>query len=559
MEIVIRIISTILAFQVALSYGRDAAITNVTCNTKWNALFETSKSVPLAELRRALDRINSTIRQSGVSLKSAPKYANGSPVSVFTDIKMIKAIYIDTVDNVYQLDTQLTEVWFDERFKDPSNTSAVFTLHNGDVNEIWTPKTILDNVHKLSMVTVDSRIQSFVLISSNGFVAKRSRDKITIKCHMDLTLFPFDNHRCSLRLKSIQLIASLEHNYETCPNRSSIDITDDYISTDWQIEIDDITRNCSQITRLEEQELTNGSNSKAQCLEFEINFYRKHMWYSFSRVLPSVCLVSFSFTSFLVPITEHTSRLTIILVPLSWFLYSNRNFVIKEYVTAINVWYTGNIFYVLCVLVEYFIAFYSVQVIRANVEEQRKKFKQFVQDDHDDEDHDKDGRGSPSPSETSTANASPPRLVSQAPMAPSSVSAVSAVNGSHGELNHNVSNHLPTISAAVKPSPATSDATVTPTSLKSTPPPGVSALTPGIEPASGASAYDSRFKSPSIRSMSIARRMRRREKNKENIVTSRLKLIWNFSFLPADVTARVAFPLSYALFVYFYVLIYIIQ
>src|SRR5689334_12570369 len=99
-----------------------------------------------------------------------------------------------------------------------------------------------------------------------------------------------------------------------------------------------VSTNCSFLTQLEKKHL---HCNKLQCIELDIQFTRKSMWFAFIKAFPSVVMVFMSFMSFFIPINEHTARLSVILVPLAWLIYSNRNFVDKSYVVAGNNWYLG--------------------------------------------------------------------------------------------------------------------------------------------------------------------------------------------------------------------------
>ena len=107
-------------------------------------------------------------------------------------------------------------------------------------------------------------------------------------------------------------------------------------------------------------------------------------WHTILRFLEGFVLFILSFISFFVPITEHATRLLLIMVPVVCITYLNST-IKTPYFTAANMWFGGIFIYLIFSFIEYLIAFYSVQKIRKEVNEKRKFYKTFVKIDEEEE------------------------------------------------------------------------------------------------------------------------------------------------------------------------------
>lgn len=124
-------------------------------------------------------------------------------------------------------------------------------------------------------------------------------------------------------------------------------------------------------------------------------------WSTWLRFFEGLFLFLLVEISFFVPITEHATRLLLIMVPLVAAVYLNKtgtrilrkNESEDSYrvITPLNIWFLSIFVFIVCGFIEYLVAFYSVQRIKEEVDRKRKSFKGFVTDDEDDFGHDASG------------------------------------------------------------------------------------------------------------------------------------------------------------------------
>ena len=119
---------------------------------------------------------------------------------------------------LYQTNSGYTrQTWIDERLKwDPDDHDGIkkTRVHASDV---WKPNIILDNaddgefksyiqgklVKKVSLgTTVPNFSETRVVISANGLVEWLPPALFRSSCSMDVSLFPFDQQKCSLVFRS---------------------------------------------------------------------------------------------------------------------------------------------------------------------------------------------------------------------------------------------------------------------------------------------------------------------------------------------------------------------
>ena len=116
-------------------------------------------------------------------------------------------------------------------------------------------------------------------------------------------------------------------------------------------------------------------------------------WSTWLRFFEGLFLFLLAEISFFVSITEHATRLLLIMVPLIASVYLNKTGTKRQTsnkdgdedsyraITPLNIWFLSVFVFIVCAFIEYLIAFYSVQRIKNEVEQKRKSFKGFVADD----------------------------------------------------------------------------------------------------------------------------------------------------------------------------------
>ncbi|XP_042879966.1 glycine receptor subunit alphaZ1-like isoform X2 [Penaeus japonicus] len=102
----------------------------------------------------------------------------------------------------YTVDVFLRQRWNDPRLVDAVNQKDKITVTSNELQgKVWKPDTFFNNVKDAELHTV-TMPNILLRIENNGDVLYSIRLTLTLSCHMDLELFPFDDQKCYIALAS---------------------------------------------------------------------------------------------------------------------------------------------------------------------------------------------------------------------------------------------------------------------------------------------------------------------------------------------------------------------
>ncbi|XP_020620040.1 gamma-aminobutyric acid receptor subunit rho-1-like [Orbicella faveolata] len=102
----------------------------------------------------------------------------------------------------YGLDLYFWQVWNDTRLA--QGQERFLSLSGNDIKKVWTPDTYFMNAKKTEIKDV-MKDNQMVYIMPNGEVVQMSRITLTVACHMQLQMYPFDRQKCDLVIESFSL------------------------------------------------------------------------------------------------------------------------------------------------------------------------------------------------------------------------------------------------------------------------------------------------------------------------------------------------------------------
>ena len=104
----------------------------------------------------------------------------------------------------YKLDFYIYHYWVDPRLAfEVEHNVTVLPLDSDQIDKIWLPDTLFNNAKDLNVhKIVSSGGTSFGSQWADGKILFQTRIGLTAKCPMDLSYFPLDQQKCSLRISS---------------------------------------------------------------------------------------------------------------------------------------------------------------------------------------------------------------------------------------------------------------------------------------------------------------------------------------------------------------------
>ncbi|RWS08943.1 Glycine receptor subunit alpha-2-like protein [Dinothrombium tinctorium] len=490
-------------------------------------------------------------------------------------------IDINVDGSSFTAEVELTQFWYDSRFDLNSTSIMRQYLVDEKHDQIWKPEIVFENAvnGELSANLFGSDL---LVIASNGRVARRVRAMVKFRCLMNLLQYPYDDHKCYIVLRSS------EHKLRYCHIHSPFlkPFSLEKVSIDCLVTKTNSCPTCLQFTveylRVEqicerfnviEEELLRFSS----CIRIGLYFETRKTINYILRAFPSLVLIIIVFCSFLIPVTEHTSRVCSILVPFSGLMLmidTNANFA-----TAANIWIFGCTVFAFFAFVEYLIALFSVHLITNAVEEVERGYNEFLESRYGKKEAQK-----PNLDAVKDPNGSKQTSSDQSPLLPSQKTKQSLdkeaakqktaeatdvilkeqvdakkVNTKAGRKSYEkeVSQNKSAKTVGERENNAKLKANSNEEKwmnlMRSQKHLTVDRVSEIFEIAS----LKSRMRSGQRLMGAIEMRSHRKKKLSRNLPYSRLKLIWNLSYVPADISARISFPIAFALYAYFYFLIYI--
>ncbi|XP_029180390.1 gamma-aminobutyric acid receptor subunit rho-2-like isoform X3 [Acropora millepora] len=135
---------------------------------------------------------------------SMAPFVPGKPVKVDLVIEILAFGEVNEAHMDYGLDIYLFQVWDDVRLAQDQEQERRFYLSGKDIKKIWTPDTYFMNAKQTDIKDVVKENQ-MVYIMPSGIVVHSSRITLTVACHMQLRMYPFDRQKCALVIESFSL------------------------------------------------------------------------------------------------------------------------------------------------------------------------------------------------------------------------------------------------------------------------------------------------------------------------------------------------------------------
>ncbi|XP_015753187.1 PREDICTED: gamma-aminobutyric acid receptor subunit gamma-4-like isoform X2 [Acropora digitifera] len=135
---------------------------------------------------------------------SMAPFVPGKPVKVDLAIEILAFGEVNEAHMDYGLDIYLFQAWDDVRLAHDQEQERQFYLSGNDIKKIWTPDTYFMNAKQTDIKDVVKENQ-MVYIMASGLVVHSSRITLTVACHMQLRMYPFDRQKCALVIESFSL------------------------------------------------------------------------------------------------------------------------------------------------------------------------------------------------------------------------------------------------------------------------------------------------------------------------------------------------------------------
>ncbi|XP_077990451.1 glycine receptor subunit alpha-2-like [Glandiceps talaboti] len=255
---------------------------------------------------------------------------------------------VSETDMDYSITTYFRQVWRDRRL---THNYTDMIILNGDISGIfWIPDTFFLNA-KNEIIHETPKMNSLFGIYQDGTVFYSMRMTLTLSCHMDLTLFPFDVQEC--------IISIMSYAYKTKD-----------IELGW-LDGSDCPVNIQPTVQLPGYVLA-GSKCRSDIVEYVSGNYsyldvafrleRRLGFYLLQAFVPSIGLVVISWLTLWIDPVSSPARATLAITTLLTLITQAqwiRNEIPKvAYVTAIDIWLVVCLGVVFMLLVEYAVVYY---------------------------------------------------------------------------------------------------------------------------------------------------------------------------------------------------------
>uniref|UniRef100_A0A0K0FMF1 Uncharacterized protein n=1 Tax=Strongyloides venezuelensis TaxID=75913 RepID=A0A0K0FMF1_STRVS len=329
-------------------------------STSSSSAFVSSRSVPIPIV---MDEMLDAGRQAYDKYSTPTQGNDPTQVNLTMYIEGLSGFRTQTMD--FQLDVYLQQYWKDERLAH-NESSRILVRDKKILDKIWHPDCYFANSRIAEFHTVTQ--PNFLLwIEKDGRILYDTRISMIVMCMMNLSKWPLDSQRCSLRI--------LSYAYNNQEMNIAWDINEpitrnmDIVMADMRI-VDISPGHCNG-------EFPTGTWS---CVTAEFYVIREKMHHIMQFFVPSILIVVISWFSFWLDIESVAARISLsitTLLTLSTQANAARMALPEvSYLKAIDVFMGTCIVFVFAVIIEFTIVNYAQrQATQENCEEGNGKYK----------------------------------------------------------------------------------------------------------------------------------------------------------------------------------------
>lgn len=272
----------------------------------------------------------------------------GKPLNCNISVNLRNVLQVDEITQIVTMEVSLRLHWFDERIKIAEETlqsmgqdEEYVTLNPRLAKYFWIPDIFIDQAKELREPTFHV-LPASLRIYRNSMVRYAARVNFDVACNMDFRSFPGDSQVCDIKLESFayttnQLVFNWMNNSNVNENISLAQF--------------DLRVLPNQGYGTDYYELSYPG------LIFTLVLRRKLSYHVVQTYIPSTIYLTVSWLALFVPPQSIAERLamamTIMLTLTAMFASERQNVPRVSYVTYLDVWMLGCIFFVLMELVEF--------------------------------------------------------------------------------------------------------------------------------------------------------------------------------------------------------------
>lgn len=191
------------------------------CNqSTWSGLFPKQNGTR-AQLLETVRKIHQVINNTNGITYPPPTSSSGNLTAVKVHLNISKVNSVMINENALHLDADLTQIWFDARFKLNVEVNTTLRLVGDDAKRIWTPSTYYADAYQGSASESFESTHTYAVVSTTGNVALKSKAIVALQCRLGIQRDPYDNHRCFVRLKAERQIHEPEFTLHACVLKDS--------------------------------------------------------------------------------------------------------------------------------------------------------------------------------------------------------------------------------------------------------------------------------------------------------------------------------------------------
>lgn len=255
-----------------------------------------SKDLPVTDAKVQGQLLQSILQ--GYDNRILPQINSTIPVGLSIGIRLINLVELFEHEEILEANMYLQYMWTDFRLSwDPSQYQRIHVIHV-PVEHLWQP-----DIHLYNNADVNLEIMNtLAVVFSHGLVFYSPQARVRSRCVMDMTKFPYDQQRCSIKLGSFTYDGfRLNLSMFQTENNNTFDMSAYEANREWHI--------ASTTSNL----ITTRYPCCAepyQHLEFNLLLQRKPVYYTHMFVLPAVVIAILVPFQFLLP-PDCRERLTL--------------------------------------------------------------------------------------------------------------------------------------------------------------------------------------------------------------------------------------------------------
>uniref|UniRef100_A0A7E4UTZ8 Neur_chan_LBD domain-containing protein n=1 Tax=Panagrellus redivivus TaxID=6233 RepID=A0A7E4UTZ8_PANRE len=279
------------------------------------------------------------------------KLPNENGVDVNVEFWMEAANSIDEINNDFEMDMYINEMWLDPslKFEHLSPCKENLSLSHLVLERLWTPNS--NFINSKSATILESPFKNiFFMLYPNGTVWTNYRVRVKGPCNMDLTNFPMDIQTCLLVYESFNYNnQEVRMRWKTPAKATGKIVLPDY--------------NLINISSWD-QAVPYPAGMWDE-LHLELTFERRAVWYFMQAYLPTYFTVCISWVSFALGSKAIPARTMLLVNALLAIIFQfgniMRNLPRVSYIKAIDVWMLSAMTFIFCNLIELAIVGYKVR------------------------------------------------------------------------------------------------------------------------------------------------------------------------------------------------------